>query len=175
MFSLFFSLLLLGATTASLLPDRADINAFVGSYTYAGRSSDIASRQTAIEGAANEFNFLIRPIARSRLEKNCFVVEELHFSLDEDFLTINSEKKLPLKGRFDGKIVHTKDTEGKPIAFWRIWQSDKSFVQIIQSKIGERRVRMSLHEDGKILKLEVTIVSEKLDNPLEFVSHYRRR
>ncbi|MDP7039411.1 MAG: hypothetical protein QGI45_09650 [Myxococcota bacterium] len=175
MYSLYFILLLMGAQTAVLEEASPDLSAFVGDYELLSRQDDKSRRQAAIEAGAQQFNFLIRPIARARIEKSCFVLSRLSFREKDGVLTLNSERNMPLTSRIDGNPVDARTHEGEAIKFWRLWNEDNSFVQIIQSERGKRRARMSLNADGSILTIEVQILSDKLDGPLDYVSHYRRR
>jgi hypothetical protein len=175
MYSLFFMVFLMGAQTAALEGPARDLSAFVGDYELLSRQSDEAGRQAAIETGAQQFNFLIRPIARSRIKKSCFVLSKLSFRQTDGFLTLNSEREMPLTSRIDGHPVDARTHEGESIKFWRLWNEDNSFVQIIQSERGKRRARMFLNADGSILTIEVNIFSDKLDGSLHYMSHYRRR
>jgi len=112
MYSLSFIVFFLGAQTAALEEPARDLSAFVGDYELLSRQSDEAGRQAAIETGAQQFNFLIRPIARSRIKKSCFVLGELSFRETDGVLTLNSERKMPLTSRIDGHPVDARTHEG---------------------------------------------------------------
>lgn len=134
---------------------------------FVNRSSSDEPIRAAIDEAAKEFNFITRPIARSRLKKTNPLVKriEIHqtggaisIRLDLSKPTVTEPGKTPIKWtRDDGEVfdVATK---------WEAGALLHSFV----APDGQRLNRYSISPDGSTLFLDVTLTSPQLKNPVKY-------
>ena len=148
-------------------------DAWVGSFQYAGGQSERKALDDAIEDIVQEMNFLIRPIARSRLKEANVVPGSIGFAKRGVELEIEMAGKRPLSAPVDGTAVFRTNSHGERIkVVQRV--SQPKLHQHCSGSQGEREIHYVLDEDGKRLTAHITIRSERLPKPLQYRLTYRR-
>jgi hypothetical protein len=128
--------------------------------------------KTAIDGAAKEFNFLLRPIARSRLNRTNPNITRVAITRIGDDITIQVGKSKPATARPNGTPVKwSRDNEEFDLAL--AWEG-MTLMQSFSAPDGKRCDRYTLSPDGNSLALEVTITSEDLKKPMKYSLVFKR-
>ena len=134
------------------------------------RSDDISA---AIDKAIASMNFVVRPIARSRLGKTNPPYDHIRIGLPESQIELtlgaNKTMRMPADGgkvkwtRLDGEVIDIS-ASSRP----------QQIVQTLQAKDGQRVNAFKLSADGKTLTLEVWVTSERLPEAVHYSLTYLR-
>jgi hypothetical protein len=122
--------------------------------------------KVAIEEGAAQVNFLVRPIARSRLKKTNPNVTRVAISRSGDDITIQLGTSKPSTARPGGPTVKWSrdDEEFDLVLNWEGTTLGQSFA----APDGKRINRYTLSADGKTLSVDVTVISDRLKNPVKY-------
>jgi hypothetical protein len=162
------ALLLVFATAA---PAGAQ-QGFTGEYDLELRLSDDIGR--TINDAAAEFNFLIRPIARSRLRKVNTPYPSLIVVEAADALAISYDPNRPIVMPPDGTPIQWQREDGELLSVWARRAGD-TLLQHFTAPDGARRNEIRRSAAGDTLYLNVTITSPRLKRPMSYRLIYLRR
>jgi hypothetical protein len=130
------------------------------------------SIEAAIEVATKEFNFVARPIARSRLKKHSPAItrveigqgDAITIKLGDAKPTIHSPSQPPVKWtRPDGEVFNVTMQ----------WQG-ATLLQTFESEEGTRVNRYSLSADGQQLMMDVTLTGPQLKRAVKYMLMYTR-
>jgi hypothetical protein len=128
--------------------------------------------KTAIDGAAKEFNFLLRPIARSRLTKTNPNITRVAIMRIDDDITIQVGTSKPATARPNGTAVKwSRNNEQFDLAL--VWEG-MILMQSFTAPDGKRCDRYALSRDGNSLALDVTITSDDLKQPMKYSLVFKR-
>ena len=128
--------------------------------------------KTAIDAAAKEFNFLLRPIARSRLTKTNPNITRVAIMRVDDDITIQVGTSKPATARANGPTTKwSRNDEEFDLAI--AWEG-KTLVQSFSAPDGKRYDRYTLSPDGNSLSLEVTITGQDLKKPVQYALAFKR-
>jgi hypothetical protein len=158
--------LLLIASPAALAQNPSLTGVFVNP------AQSMANIEKAIEVATKEFNFVARPIARSRLKKHSPPITRVEIEqgpaitikLGDAKPTIHSPGQPPIKWvRPDGEVFNVTMQ----------WQG-ATLLQTFESEEGTRVNRYSLSADGQQLTMDVTLTGPQLKRAVKYVLTYTR-
>jgi len=128
--------------------------------------------RTAIDTAAAEFNFLTRPIARSRVKKTNPSISRVDIARTGDDITIQLGSSKPSTTRPDSPAVKwSRDDQVFDLTL--SWE-DTTLTQSFVAPDGKRINRYRLSADGNTLSLEVTIISDQLKKPMRYTLTFAR-
>jgi len=162
-----------GALIACLWLSTATISAATleGEWEFvAAGSSDIAA---AIETAVARMNFIKRPIARSRLKKTNAAYRRVSIQRTTDHIVIGFDGGKPVQMPSNGTTAKWTREDGETFDVAGTWQ-DARVTQKFVAEDGARANVFQLNEDGRELRLEVTLTSDQLPAPLTYSLVYRR-
>jgi hypothetical protein len=122
--------------------------------------------QAAVERAAGEFNFLLRPFARSRLTKANPVPRKVRIAYTETEVSVQLDAAPAVVAPRDGrKVTWTRDDGAKFELSART--EGGALRQAFQGDEGQRTNLYKLQPDGR-LAMEVTLTSPRLEKPLTY-------
>lgn len=151
----------------------ADNPQLAGSYVYVPERSD--KIEAAIDTTVASANFIIRPIARSRLKKtNIPPYQKVSIEFPPGKVSIVTDKRAPIVTTGDSKSVRWKREDGELLDVSTEWQG-KELEESFSSDDGKRTNHFTLSGDGKELKMHVVVTSPKLAKPLSYTLVYERR
>jgi len=140
-----------------------------GNYTLdKSRSADV---DKAVEATVEQLNFMIRPVARSRLAKPntpsprvCIAVgDRAQIELGARIVSAPLDGQAVSWSRLDGEVLQVS-----------IRQSGERLVETFQGADGSRRNTFTLLDGGKALAMDVQLESPKLPEPLRYRLVYSR-
>jgi hypothetical protein len=135
-----------------------------------GESDDVAA---AVERAAGDFNFLLRPFARSRLIKANPVPGRIRIVYEPHAVSVQLDRTPPVRAPRDGRTVEWIRDDGA--VFDLTARTEEGVLR--QSFRGADGTRVNVYRlggDGRTLSMEVTITSPRLRRPLTYTLVYRR-
>ena len=127
----------------------------------------------AIEGAVAKMNFVMRPLARSRLRVINTRYERLMIDASNDAVTIVADSRAPICTPANGTAVAWRREDGELFNVSGEWEGT-AFEQTFVSGTGRRINRYSLGPDGSTLELQVEISGGGLTGPMTYHLVYRR-
>lgn len=150
-------LLLLGpglAPGAAGQDDPALSDRYVGSFGFAGGQREVSSLQSTVQRLLDDFNPLLRPIARRRLAHTVRVPERIEISIHEAGLSLNvvGAPGFPGNPHFEGGALVLQE---------------RSFE-------GTRETRFLLSNDGGVLTMSVATRSRLLPDLLDYELTFAR-
>ncbi len=139
-----------------------------GAWTLAS-APDLAK---VIEAATASMNFIIRPIARSRLNKTNAVYPTLRIEQETGGVSIQYGERQAQHLPADGRTVEWVREDGeKFLISTRVDQDD--LVQTYKAGDGERTNVFHVDPASRTLTLKVTVTSPRLPGPLSYAITYR--
>lgn len=151
-------------------PPTAAAPVFDGAYVLVPEASDTVRH--AIDRAVREFFFLLRPIARSRLERVNPV--HAHFTIEETAhgFRIDFGEGEPVVAPADGSPIPWTREDGERLLL-SVARDGADLVQTFVAQDGRRENRFRFQPDGT-LALYVTVESPRLAAPVTYTLIYRR-
>lgn len=129
-----------------------------------------ANVDQAIEAVVAKMNFMIRPVARSRLSKTNAPIPVLAIATaDRTEIDLGTES---VRAPSDGKAVTWTRPDGETFQV-SIHQEGERLVEFFQGKDGTRRNTFGLL-DAKTLAMDVQVESPKLPEPVRYRLVYER-
>jgi len=151
-------------------PPTAAAPVFDGAYVLVPEASDTVRH--AIDRAVRQFFFLVRPIARSRLER----VNPVHarFTIEETAagFRIDFGEGEPVVAPADGSPIPWTRPDGERLLL-SVARDGGDLVQTFVAEDGRRENRFRFQPDGT-LALYVTVESSRLAAPVTYTLIYRR-
>lgn len=142
-----------------------------GTFTFNRTGSD--NVETAIEKAVEDMNFIVRPIAKSRLSKTNQPYQRVVISYTPTTVSITTDKRAAIQTPSNGTSIKWTREDDEVFNVSTEWKSGK-LQQIFKAEDGARSNLFSISPDGKVLTLEVTITSPKLPQPLKYKLLFNR-
>jgi hypothetical protein len=158
---------LLLALVLTALPLAAQAPGPFGAWTLAS-APDLAK---AIDGAVAPLNFMIRPIARSRLTKTNSIFHTVRLERDPAGFAIRFDQREPEHMPADGTAVPWTREDGEKFLISAHLEQD-DLVQTYQAEDGQRTNVFHLEPGRRTLTLEVTVSSPRLPAPLRYNVSY---
>jgi len=128
--------------------------------------------ESAIEAATKDFNFLARPIARSRLKNVSPVIKRVEIRRIGPSYVITLGTASPTTTVPGGPSVQWNSDDGDVLDVSTEWQ-DGILVQIFVAQDGKRFNRYTVAPDGTLV-MDVTLTSPELQQPLRYQQTFQR-
>lgn len=128
--------------------------------------------KAAVDRAAAQFNFVLRPFARSRLTKANPVPHNVRIAYTSAEVSVQLDAAPPVVAPRDGRKVTWKRDDGTPFDLTAHLEGGV-LRQSFKGDDGERTNVYRLRPDGK-LAMEVTLTSPRLDKPLTYTLVFAR-
>ena len=165
-------LLLLGASGPALgSGEAAPRGRFAGTYIFAGGAPEQAARDAAISKAVESLFFLIRPLARSRLDVGKPVPPLLSFAFSDGKITVIQSGRPPATSPEDGTPTALK----AHLTVTQRFDPEGHLVQSFVTPEGARTNVYVLAPDGRTVQQNVEVISGRLPKPLRFSLTYRKQ
>lgn len=158
--------------SAFSLQVRAANSDIAGRYVYVPERS--SSVDQAVEKTVAEVNFVLRPIARSRLKKTNQPYQSITLTASADKLSITTDKRDPIVTPANGTPIKWKREDGELLDVSMKWQG-KALQETFSAEDGKRVNLFELSPDGGELKMLVTVSSKRLPKPLVYTLVYQRQ
>ena len=149
---------------------QAEVPGPEGTFTYDKRASDDV--KAAVDRSAGEFNFLLRPFARSRLTKANPVPQKVRIATTATEVSTQLDAAPPVVAPRDGHTVTWTRDDGAKFALTAHLEGGV-LRQSFKGDDGQRTNVYRLRPDGA-LAMEVTLTSPRLDKPLTYTLVFRR-
>ena len=160
--------MLIALLLAALTPG---LELYQGRYVLVPEQSDKIAE--VVERTVRQFNFLIRPIARSRLQRTQVPFPSIEFQhrADKAFVIAHENGTKVVHQRIgpsanavapDGTAIRVRLNAGPPLR------------EIYESGEGQRENTYELSDDGRRLTVQVFIMSPRLREPLRYRLVYER-
>lgn len=146
---------------------------FDGTWVYAGGAGQRAKLEAAIEAATEDMNFIVGPIARSRLKDSTKVRHKLVMTTTGGKISIGSEGAKPAVTPA-GSSAKWVNENGDTLKVTQKLNGNK-LSQTFAADDGSRRNIYVLNKDGTALTMRVTIKSPKLSKPLTYALTYKKK
>ncbi len=151
---------------------RADNPALTGHYLYVPERS--AAVEQMVDKTVAEMNFLLRPIARSRLNKTNQPYQKITLDFPAGKASIITDKRAAIVTTADGKPVKWKREDGEVMDVSMQWQGS-ALQETFAAEDGKRVNLFELSPDGTELRMLVTVSSKRLPKPLVYTLVYKRQ
>ena len=166
-------LALICSLASSPITTTLDAAEFVGTYQYIDTKAGTRAIEKAIETATEDLNFVMRPMVRGKLkEKN---------KAPTSFTIRQNGAKTVIQTPFrawtttlGAKPVEVTLPNDKVVLVSTSIQG-QALVEIIQIQKTTRKHRFMLSPDGQKLKVQITIVTPKLPEPIDYELSYGRQ
>ncbi len=143
-----------------------------GLYRYVGDAAEQTARAEAIDRGIESLFFAIRPIARSRASSATAIAPRCEISLEGRMVRVRTPDRPDYVSPMDGTKVRYvyKGDESTLTHRWMGPTLVEHFDQDGEGRINE----YTLAEDGRTLKVRVTLYSPQLTRPIVYTLTYRR-
>lgn len=143
-----------------------------GLYRYVGDAAEQIARAEAIDRGIESLFFAIRPIARSRASSATAIAPTCEIVLESRIVRVRTPDRPDYVSPADGSQVRYvyKGDESTLTHRWRGSTLVEHFDQEGEGRINE----YTLAEDGRTLKVRVTLYSPQLTRPIVYTLSYRR-
>jgi hypothetical protein len=128
--------------------------------------------KAAIESATQEFNFVTRPIARSRLKKHSPAITRVEITQDT-VISIKLGNTKPSHNIPGQPSVKWSRDDGEVFDVAMEWHG-ATLVHTFVSEEGKRVNRYSLSPDGQQLMMDVTLTGPQLKRAVKYMLTYAR-
>lgn len=167
----FVGLLVAGAPAAVAADDTP---AHPASGTWTLSTSESALRATldkAVDDVAQEFNFVIREIARHKLQGATKVCKTYALDVQAQAVTFACDGKPPAVLPRDGSPLRTQNDAGEPIT-GTAKVTASGVVVTWKGEVGARTNTFTATEQG--LRLAATVTGDQMPKPLKWTVDYRK-
>src|SRR5262245_52832139 len=164
--------ILILALTSAVTAAPSRTSDFTGTFELNPNASD--SVENAIKSVTSSMNFIVKPIARSRLKKVNRPHPSMFIEQRGDTVSIAYNEQFPMVTRLDGTTVKWKNEEGETFDL-SATHTETTLTQHFVAPDGERFNEFSQSAAGDTLYLGVTIKSPRLKTPLQYRLVYRRK
>ena len=175
--ALFASTAFLVASVASAQVAPVDETArFAGHYVLDCEEEEARQRiRQALEPAIESIPFLMRSMARSRLNERFRVVRTIEIALPADRIRVRytGERSRTLESR-RGHPVTIESEEGNEARMTQLFR-EGHLEQIFEGENGRMYRVLELSEDGSRLSATTILQGDRLEQPIRITQPYRRR
>ena len=164
--------------TPTVPPAEAELRArYSGVFSYAGDAEERAALEAAIERAAAEFNFLFRPLVRSRLRDTNSIarVVTLQWSPGSpgSMRVTFTDPARDYRAPDDGTPVHDPASHDATTRISHRFERG-NFIESFTAGEGAQRNVFTLTSDGQAMTMNVLVTSPKLKVPVQYNLTYHR-
>ena len=142
-----------------------------GSFSYVASGSD--SIDKSIDEAVSDMNFIVAPIARSRLTKTNTIYKKITFDYVGNQVAIVTGSRAPIKTSLNGTPIKWTREDGEVLDY-STTVNGESIRQKFVAKDGQRVNEFTPNADGQSLTMKVTVSSPKLKSPLTYRLVYKK-
>jgi len=145
---------------------------FTGTYRYAGGTQEDDARKAAIEHGVESMSSFTRSTARNRINGTTQIPGSYAFSFEPGKIVVRPESRPDVisgdKGEPADYVYNGKKS--------RVTQTiaEDRITQVFISDDGKRENEFTLSQDGKELKLKVTLTISRISNPIVYSLSYKR-
>jgi hypothetical protein len=163
---------LLGSVAATMTPAYAAGTGIAGAYAYSQAESENVDK--AIESALASANFVVRTVARGRLEKTNKPYTKVAISTSGSSLSIQTDGRPPIVLPASGAtIAWTRPEDGEKLQVSAHMVGTK-LEETFAAPDGKRVNVFEPSADGSKLYMTVTVSSGKLPKPVTYRLAYKR-
>jgi hypothetical protein len=164
-------LLTIWGLAALAIQARADNPAMQGVFVNPSQSD--AGIKAAIDAAAREFNFVTRPIARSRLKKHNPVLHRVEVKQGTAIEITLADAKPSAHTPGQPPVKWTRP-DGEVFDVTMAWQG-ATLIQTFKSEEGTRVNRFSLSPDGNVLSMDVSLSGPYMQREMKYMLTFKRQ
>lgn len=151
---------------------KSVVDKVLGCHAFAGGDKERKALAEAIDEVASDFNFVLRPIVRSRLEEANPVIERLCLARRGDAVTVSLDER-KYSAPLSGKPVKVTGITGDELAL-HLKVGKTSLWQIFQGDEGGRINGFGSTESGNV-EMKVRVFSERLPRDLIYTLTYSHK
>ncbi|HXD32778.1 MAG TPA: hypothetical protein VN643_16765 [Pyrinomonadaceae bacterium] len=145
-----------------------------GSFALVNATTASDTVKKAIEEAVKPLKFSVRVPARYYLKKtNIPPYQKIVISCSQAGVSITTDKRAPIRTSSTGSTSDWTREDGENFKVSTVCEYGK-LRQVFQGSNGQRVNTYSIADDDKTLTMQVTITSEKLQQPLKYQLSYSR-
>lgn len=144
-----------------------------GRYRYTGGLFQREQLDLAIEDVVSEMNFIIRPIARSRLSDALYPAGDLDFSFDDTHVRFHNPATPPLRTPVNGAPTTWVNQEGARVKVSASFEGNTLRIYF-RGDGGNSVYRYRFDPETERLHVRARITHERLPKPINFGLSYRR-
>jgi hypothetical protein len=145
---------------------------FAGTYQYAGGTLEDEARKAAINHAVESMSFVIRSTAKSRITATTQILGSYSFSFEPEKIIVRPQGRPDMISGDKGELADYV-YNGKTSKLTQVLAGDR-ITQVFVSDDGRRENEFTLSQDGKVLRLKVTVTSSRLSNPIVYGLSYKK-
>jgi hypothetical protein len=142
-----------------------------GSYSYVAADSDDVDK--AIEKAIEPMNFIVRAVAKGRLQGTNHPYKTVTISSEGDKISITTDGRAPIVGANGATFKWTRPEDGEKLDVMLKLAGNK-LEESFTSPDGKRVNVFETSADGKKMSMHVTVTSGKLPKPMTYKLGYKR-
>lgn len=142
-----------------------------GTFNYSAANSDNIDK--SIDKAVADLNFIVAPIARSRLTKTNTIYRKVSFEFSGNQVSIVTGNRTAIKTSLNGTPIKWTREDGEVLDYSTTINGD-TIRQKFVAKDGQRVNEYTPGADGQGLTMKVTVSSPKLNEPLTYRLAYRK-
>lgn len=145
-----------------------------GEMTFKSTKSEQANQSIidkGIEAAIDDMSFLIKPIAKGKLEKTNNASKQIVVKMDGDKLTVRHDNRAPVTSAPDGKPFKWTREDGDVFTVTQK-ATENTITQVYFSDEGNKTMTYKFAPDFKTMTLDVKVDSPKLPAPLRYSITY---
>jgi hypothetical protein len=167
----FVGVLAFSAAAHAAVPPAAK---FEGTFTSTiPKAQAEAQMKAEIHDTVDSLNFIIRPFARRRLKEATKQCAALTFDIRGTQLSIRCDDHPAAVSALSGKQGVYENEEQHKFALVQKAQG-REIVQVFADRDGKRTNRYLLSPDGRTLKVESTVESDRLKEPLKYTRMFEK-
>jgi hypothetical protein len=121
----------------------------------------------AIDRSVASFNFVARPVARSRLKKSNPVITRAEFGRTGSDVVVKLGAQKPSAAAPGGPTVKWTRDDGETLDVSFAWDG-ATLLQSFKAEDGMRYNRYTLSSDGNALTVDVLLTSDRLEIPVKY-------
>ena len=156
----------------SLTARAADVQDFVGTYTYAGSPAERKAVDAEVDRVTVAFPVAVRESVRSQLKGGPWIPKRLRIAVVGDTLGIQK----------DDQPIHLSKMDGTPLAYTekgrttrvsRKWEAD-ALSDVARTDDGVRTLMLRLSDGNAVLTVSATVESRQFKSPFRYTATFQR-
>jgi hypothetical protein len=158
----------------SAAPESDPRARFTGVFNYAGGAQERAALDAAIERAAAEFNFLFRPIARSKLRDANTIARVVTMQWSPGTMRVTfTDPPRDYRAADDGTPIHSPASHDPSTRFSHRFDNG-NLIESFTADDGAQRNVFTLTPDGQGMTMSAMVTSPKLRVPVQYSLTYHK-
>ena len=161
------TVIVLSLACLACVPGRADAEDARLHGIFVNRAPSDKLIKEAIDRSVASFNFVARPVARSRLKKSNPVIARAEFGRAGTDVVVKLGAQTPSAAAPGGPTVKWTRDDGEVLDVGYSWDGT-TLVQSFKAEDGMRYNRYTLSPDGTMLTVDVMLTSDRLELPVKY-------